>query len=148
MLEYDIMYGAIKAKYENGEITYEQANELNDIAYNKYITETSKATKVKRDNYFYGDKIATTELEQLHNRENSPANTVVKKLKKIGEPEYKDIMKKFEENPPKDKRGYPLYNHEYHKTATREAYNKALGINNKKIESKMQPKRIIVRKAS
>ena len=43
MTSYDIMYEAINDKYENGEITFEQANELNEMAYDRYITE--KKTK-------------------------------------------------------------------------------------------------------
>lgn len=49
MTLYDIMYKAITEKYENGEITFEQANELNELAYDRYTTETSEASKEKRD---------------------------------------------------------------------------------------------------
>lgn len=51
---YDIIYEAINEQYENGDITFEQANELNELAYDKYIIETSKATKEKRDRLYYG----------------------------------------------------------------------------------------------
>ena len=54
MTYYDIMFGAINEQYESGEITFEQAEELNQIAYDKYMTETSKETKAKRDEHYYG----------------------------------------------------------------------------------------------
>ena len=54
MTMYDVMYEAINEQYENGEITFEQANELNELAYDKYVVETSKASKEKRDRLYYG----------------------------------------------------------------------------------------------
>ena len=39
MSPYDIMYEAINDKYENGVITFEQANELNELAYVRYVIE-------------------------------------------------------------------------------------------------------------
>ena len=56
MTMYDVMFEAINEQYENGEITFEQAEELNDLAYDKYVIETSKETKAKRDDLYYGIK--------------------------------------------------------------------------------------------
>ena len=42
MLDYNTMYEAINDKYINGELTYEQANELNMIAFEKYSEPYSK----------------------------------------------------------------------------------------------------------
>lgn len=43
--KYESIANSIQDKYDNGIITYEQANELNDLAYNKYMTEDKKADK-------------------------------------------------------------------------------------------------------
>ena len=47
MRMYDIMFEAINERYENGHITFEQAEELNNLAYEKYVIEADDSIKIK-----------------------------------------------------------------------------------------------------
>ena len=46
---YDVMYEAICDQYENGEITLEEAEILNDVAYDKYIIEAELTKQQKKE---------------------------------------------------------------------------------------------------
>ena len=42
MTKYEMIFEAIQQKYENGEITFEHAEKLNNIAYEKYAIESEE----------------------------------------------------------------------------------------------------------
>lgn len=56
---YDTIYEAICDKYEDGYITLEQAEELNDLAYDRYVTEMKSKAEYRerkfRNKYMTGD---------------------------------------------------------------------------------------------
>ena len=64
---YSIIYKAIVGKYNDGEITFEQANELNDLAYDKYITEKKATWKYRLDKWKkandYDPKTGTVDVD-------------------------------------------------------------------------------------
>ena len=41
MDKYEIMFEAIQEQYENGDITFEEAEMLNEESYNKYVESTA-----------------------------------------------------------------------------------------------------------
>ena len=45
MNKYDIIFEALQEKLENGELTMEEAETLNDAAYNRYVTEANAYNK-------------------------------------------------------------------------------------------------------
>lgn len=56
MNKYDIIFDSIQNKYNNNEITYEFANELNNLAYNKYIINESVESKIDKNHKQKGNK--------------------------------------------------------------------------------------------
>ena len=42
MTKYEMIFEAIQQKYDNGEITFEHAEKLNNIAYEKYAIESEE----------------------------------------------------------------------------------------------------------
>ena len=84
MTSYELMFEAINEQYDAGKITFEQADELNRLAYDKYMTETSKETKAKRDELLYGTssgklKHDARRRSYLNDREVAYANNEDKK---------------------------------------------------------------------
>ena len=71
---YDVMYEAICDKYEHGEITLEEAEMLNDTAYDKYIVETSKETKAKRYKTQYKSAKSADDISKI--REQNKVGTL------------------------------------------------------------------------
>ena len=49
MTKYDAMFEAILNDYENDNITFEQAEELNDLAYDKYVVEADLTKAEKKE---------------------------------------------------------------------------------------------------
>lgn len=95
MTLYDIMYKAITEKYENGEITFEQANELNNLAYDRYVTE-GKPGAIERA----ADAIDRGIAKFKKFRADNAANRAVKKEKKRDaqdEKEYQRRLPRYEE---------------------------------------------------
>ena len=113
MTYYDIMFEAINERYENGEITFEQANELNQIAFNRYTTETSKETKEKRDNEYYGtnkEDLAERSIKRKIRAKDKPETVPEKKsIEKIN-----DRITKFNSKSNRTNSGltvkFPVYN--------------------------------------
>lgn len=86
MLEYNIMYEAINDKYINGELTYEQANELNIIAFEKYSEPYSKTEEDRflreYESKVYNIKKAIVTASNV-NKENLDKNMAEAMFKKI-----------------------------------------------------------------
>ena len=103
MTYYDIMFESINEQYENGEITFEQAEELNQIAYDRYMTETSKTSKEKRDRLYYkvgsgeGPKGKQGKFDELNNIQDIIAGSKLP-------PPYPVNFKKY--NNERDKRSF------------------------------------------
>ena len=92
MNKYEKIFNSIQSKYDNGEITLEQANELNGIAFNKYGKE--KPVNMFEDaldiavNHMVDDQYIVLEGANLDTRD---------ELKKINE-NYKEHMKDIKDH--------------------------------------------------
>ena len=113
MTMYDVMVDAISDRYNNDEITYEQATELISLAYDKYMTETSRETKEKRDNTYYGtdkEDLAQRSIKRQIRRKDKPETAPEKKsIEKIS-----DRITKFNSKTNRTNSGlhvkFPVYN--------------------------------------
>ena len=67
MTKYDTIFKAINDRYENGEITFEEAEELNDLAYGKYFTEMKSKAEYRlrkwKKEHDYDPKTKTVRID-------------------------------------------------------------------------------------
>lgn len=47
MDKYEVIFESLQERVNKGELTMEQAERLNDLAYTKYVTEASKTSPLK-----------------------------------------------------------------------------------------------------
>lgn len=83
MNKYEIIFNTLQKKVDNGELTLEKASEINDLAYEKYVTESFFKNPLK-------DKLK--ELEKIKDAKPSEYDDN-KEIKKFVDDNYNEIVK-------------------------------------------------------
>lgn len=83
MNKYEIIFSTLQKRVDNGELTLEKASEINDLAYEKYVTESFFINPLK---------IKLKELEKIKNAKPSEYADN-KEIKKFVDDNYNEIVK-------------------------------------------------------